>query len=516
MCSDHHRPVDSQIGRSANVTVFWRKVALAGIPISCDWQVERQFFRVGKNSSTVMLAKKNPPAEDPGCDSLTESPTIEAVDFSVLLIGRLKIMQSLSDSTESLSSIEEALDALRAGRVVIVIDAEERENEGDFIFAAELATPETVSFILQHGGGMLCVALLEEAANRLELTPIVTREHNTAPNETSLLTLVDHVDAGTGVSVGNRTKTIVALSDPNSKAEDFVRPGHLNPLLAREGGVLRRAGHTEATVDLMRMAGLKPVGVLIEILSKKTDGMADFEELRDLSRQHNIPLISIEQLIRYRRRREQLVTREVETPFETGRYGRFKVIAYSVQYEDQQPLAIVWGDLKSVTAPLVRVHSSCFTGDVLDSLRCDCGDQLHMAMQMINDEGAGAVIYLPQEGRGIGLLAKLKAYQLQDQGYDTVEANHKLGFKADSRDYGIGLQILKDLGLTSVRLLTNNPQKVNAFPGFDLNVVEQVPIVAPPMKQREAYLATKRDKLGHKLPGKSEPGGHATPIGGSQ
>lgn len=424
-------------------------------------------------------------------------------------------MQALSELSESLSTIEEALDALKAGRLVMVVDAEERENEGDFICAAELATPETISFILQHGGGVLCVALLEEAADRLELSPIVDSERNTAPNKTLFLTPVDHVDAGSGVSIDNRTKTIVALSDPNSKAVDFVRPGHLNPLLAKEGGVLRRAGHTEATVDLMRLAGLKPVGVLIEILSKKSGGMADFDELRDLSRQHNIPLISIEQLIRYRRRREQLVTREVETPFETGRYGRFKVVAYSVQYEDQQPLAIVWGDLKSVPAPLVRVHSSCFTGDVLDSLRCDCGDQLHMAMQMINAEGVGAVIYLPQEGRGIGLMAKLKAYQLQDQGYDTVEANHKLGFKADSRDYGIGLQILKDLGLSSVRLLTNNPQKVNAFPGFDLTVVEQVPIVAPPMKQREAYLATKRDKLGHKLPGGNE-GGAATTNGDSK
>ena len=425
-------------------------------------------------------------------------------------------MQSPSDLSDSLSTIEEALDALKAGRLVMVVDAEERENEGDFLVAAELATPETISFILHHGGGVLCVALLEEAASRLELTPIVDSDRNTAPNKTLFLTPVDHVEAGSGVSIDNRTKTIVALSDPNSKAADFVRPGHLNPLLAKEGGVLRRAGHTEATVDLMRLAGLKPVGVLIEILSKKSGGMADFDELRDLSREYNIPLISIEQLIRYRRRREQLVTREVETPFETGRYGRFKVIAYSVQYEDQQPLAIVWGDLKSVPSPLVRVHSSCFTGDVLDSLRCDCGDQLHMAMQMINAEGVGAVIYLPQEGRGIGLMAKLKAYQLQDQGYDTVEANHKLGFKADSRDYGIGLQILKDLGLTSVRLLTNNPQKVNAFPGFDLTVVEQVPIVAPPMKQREAYLATKRDKLGHKLPGGNDVSGSTAASGTAQ
>ena len=404
-------------------------------------------------------------------------------------------------SSDHFSTIEEALDALKAGRLVIVIDAEERENEGDFVCAAECVTPELVSFMLRHGGGLLCVSILQEVADRLALSPIVDSQRNTAPNQTSFLTPVDHIDAGSGVSADNRAKTILAMSDPTSQAKDFVRPGHLNPLLAKDGGVLRRTGHTEATVDLMRLAGMKPVGVLIEILSEHGGGMADIVELRGLSQKHNIPLISIDQIIRYRRRREQLVTREVETPFQTRDYGRFKVIAYSVQYEEQQPLAIVWGDLRSVPSPLVRVHSSCFTGDVLDSLRCDCGDQLHMAMRMINEAGTGAVVYLPQEGRGIGLLAKLKAYQLQDQGYDTVEANHKLGFKADSRDYGVGLQILKDLGLTSVRLLTNNPQKINAFPGFDLTVVEQIPIIAPPEKQREFYLATKRDKMGHTFPG---------------
>jgi 3,4-dihydroxy 2-butanone 4-phosphate synthase/GTP cyclohydrolase II len=333
------------------------------------------------------------------------------------------------------------------------------------------------------------------------LAPIVDSQRNTAPNQTHFLTPVDHRDAGSGVSAENRAKTIRAMSLPCSVASDFGRPGHINPLLAKEGGVLRRTGHTEATVDLMRLSGMAPVGVLIEILSEHGTGMAEMNELRGLSQRFNIPLISIEQIVRYRRRREQLVKREADVPFETREYGNFRVIAYSVQHEEQEPVAIVWGDLSSVPAPLVRVHSSCFTGDVLDSLRCDCGDQLHMAMRMIQAEGTGAVIYLPQEGRGIGLTAKLKAYQLQDQGLDTVEANHKLGFKSDTRDYGIGLQILKDLGLTSVRLLTNNPQKVNAFPGFDLTLVEQVPIIAPHEKQRESYLATKRDKMGHKLPG---------------
>ena len=407
-----------------------------------------------------------------------------------------------ADSTpESFHSLDEALAALKAGQLVIVVDAEERENEGDFICAAEKVTPELVDFMLRRGAGVLCAPLLSEVADRLGLAPIVDSLRNTAPNQTHFLTPIDHREAGSGVSAKNRARTLLALSQPNSRAAEFVRPGHINPLLAKDGGVLRRAGHTEATVDLLRMAGLTPVGALIEICSEKGTGMADLPELREISTQYNIPLISIEQIIRYRRQRDQLVQREVEVPFETRQYGRFKVIAYSVQHEDQQPLALVWGDLSSVTAPLVRVHSSCFTGDVLDSLRCDCGDQLHMAMQMIHAEGTGAVVYLPQEGRGIGLLAKLQAYQLQDQGYDTVEANHKLGFKADTRDYGTGLQILKDLGLSSVRLLTNNPQKVNAFPGFDLILAGQVPIIAPPASQRDKYLATKRDKMGHILPG---------------
>lgn len=396
--------------------------------------------------------------------------------------------------------IDDALDALKLGKMIIVVDAEERENEGDFVCAAETITPEQVHFMLRHGLGELCVSLLSETAERLLLAPIVDSERNSSPNRTAFLTPIDHRDAGSGVSPENRALTISAMANPASASSDFVRPGHVHPLLAKDGGVLRRAGHTEATVDLMRLAGCKPVGALIEICSESGHGMAGFDELKSLSQKYGLPLVSIEQLIRYRRRSEQLISREADVAFETRHYGKFRVIAYAVRHEDEQPLAIVWGDLASVPAPLVRVHSSCFTGDVLDSLRCDCGDQLHMAMSIIHAEGVGAVIYLPQEGRGIGLAAKLKAYQLQDQGYDTVEANHKLGFKADSRDYGIGLQILKDLGLTKVRLLTNNPQKVNAFPGFELEVVEQVPIIAPPVKLRENYLATKRDKLGHRFP----------------
>jgi 3,4-dihydroxy 2-butanone 4-phosphate synthase/GTP cyclohydrolase II len=401
-------------------------------------------------------------------------------------------------------SLDDALDALRDGRPVIVVDAEERENEGDFVCAAEKITPELVHFMLRHGMGELCVSLLPDTADRLGLAPIVDSERNTSPNRTAFLTPVDHRDSGTGVSPESRARTIFAMSQSGSTARDFVRPGHIHPLLAKDGGVLRRAGHTEATVDLLRLAGLNPVGALIEICSETTHGMAALPELRALAAKHQIPLIAIEQIIRRRRMSEQLVRREVEVPIQTRHHGQIRIVGYSVLHEDQEPLAMVWGDLTSVDAPLVRMHSSCFTGDVLDSLRCDCGDQLHQAMDMIHREGVGAVIYLPQEGRGIGLMAKLKAYQLQDQGLDTVEANHRLGFKADSRDYGIGLQILKDLGLSKVRLLTNNPRKVNAFPGFDLQLVEQVPIIAPPEQHRRQYLATKRDKLGHLLPGDPE------------
>ena len=397
------------------------------------------------------------------------------------------------------NTIDEAVDALRRGLIVIVVDAAERENEGDFVCAAELITSEQVDFMLRHGSGLLCVPMSAENAENLHLVPLAEGQTSTAQTRTHFLTPVDHRGAGTGVSAGNRALTIRALSDSQSRPDDFIRPGHTNTLSAKPGGVLRRAGHTEATVDLMKMASLKPVGCLIEILSQRGDGMADAVELQEIADEFGLPIISIEELIRYRRLREQLVKREVEVPLVT-RFGPTRVIAYSLEHEDQQPLAIVWGDLDSISSPLVRMHSSCFTGDVLESLRCDCGDQLHLAMQMISREDTGVVVYLPQEGRGIGLVSKLKAYQLQDAGYDTVEANHKLGFKADMRDYMVGLQVLKDLGLTSIRLLTNNPKKAEAFPAWDLQVTEQVPIVAPPEAHRDSYLVTKRDKLGHAIP----------------
>jgi 3,4-dihydroxy 2-butanone 4-phosphate synthase / GTP cyclohydrolase II len=400
--------------------------------------------------------------------------------------------------SKSFSTIDEAVDAIRQGRIIIVVDAEDRENEGDFISAAEKVTPETVNFMISMGRGQLCMPILPENSQRLELHPMV--ERNTAPLGTGYTVPVDHRSTRTGITAGERARTIQAICDPTSRPSDFNRPGHLFPLVAKEGGVLRRAGHTEAAVDLARMAGLLPAGVLCEILNDSGD-RANRQQLHDLARQHKLPIISIEQLIAYRRVREKLVYREAESKLPT-RYGTGTIIAYGVKYETQQPLVFVLGDPTKVAAPLVRLHSSCFTGDLLESLRCDCGDQLHMALDMIQSEGAGVLVYLPQEGRGIGIVEKIKAYALQDQGLDTVEANLALGYKADSRDYGVGIQLLKDLGLRKVRLLTNNPKKTDAFiySGFDLEVVDQIPIVGPIHEHNVDYLATKREKLGHKLP----------------
>jgi len=324
---------------------------------------------------------------------------------------------------------------------------------------------------------------------------------NDAPLKTAFLTPIDIHSAKTGITATERSETIQHLASPDCKAEDFVRPGHVYPLLAKQGGVLRRAGHTEAAVDLARMAGLHPAAALCEILNESGD-RASREDLANIAKQHQLKIISIEQLIAQRRVSEKLVSRAAESGLPT-KYGDFTIIVYEVQYENQEPIALVYGDLAAEgSAPLVRMHSSCFTGDLIASLRCDCGDQLHMALRMISNEGRGALVYLPQEGRGIGLAQKSRAYELQDQGLDTVEANHALGFKADMRDYGIGLQILKDLGLREVRLLTNNPKKTQAFNlrGFDLKVVDQVPIVPPVNEHNQRYLETKRSKMGHELP----------------
>lgn len=396
------------------------------------------------------------------------------------------------------STIEEAVDAIREGRIIIVVDAEDRENEGDFVCAAQKATADAVNFMITYGRGQLCMPILPEISQHLELHPMV--ETNTAPLGTSYTVPVDHRSTRTGITAAERARTIQAICDPASKPNDFTRPGHLFPLVAKGGGVLRRAGHTESAVDLARMAGLLPAGVLCEILSDSGD-RANREELHELARRFDLPIISIEQLIAYRRVREKLVERKAEAKLPT-KYGTGTIISYGVKYESQEPLVFVLGDPTKVAAPLVRLHSSCFTGDLLESLRCDCGDQLHMALDMIHNEGTGVLVYLPQEGRGIGITEKIKAYALQDQGLDTVEANLALGYKADPRDYGVGIQLLKDLGLRKVRLLTNNPKKTDAFiyGGFDLEVVDQIPIVGPIHEHNVNYLATKRDKLGHQLP----------------
>ena len=403
--------------------------------------------------------------------------------------------------TIQLNTISEAVEAIRQGEIVIVVDAEERENEGDYICAAEKATPDVVNSMLA-GRGQLCVSILPEAAKRLDLVPVVAE--NDAPLKTAFLTPIDIRTAKTGITAKERSETIQRLAVTDCLEEDFVRPGHVFPLLAKQGGVLRRAGHTEAAVDLVRMAGLKPAAALCEILDESGE-RASRQQLASLAEEKNLKMVSIEQLIAHRRVNEKLISRSAEADLPT-KYGQFQIVVYGVQYESQEPIALVQGDLTAPgPAPLVRMHSSCFTGDLISSLRCDCGDQLNMALKMIGDEGRGALIYLPQEGRGIGLAQKIRAYALQDDGLDTVEANHALGFKADMRDYGIGLQILKDLGLSEVRLLTNNPKKTEAFNlrGFDLNVVDQVPIVPPVNQYNSKYLETKRQKMGHQLPERS-------------
>jgi 3,4-dihydroxy 2-butanone 4-phosphate synthase/GTP cyclohydrolase II len=402
------------------------------------------------------------------------------------------------------STIEVAVEAIRQGKIIICVDAEDRENEGDFICAAEKVTPETINFMITHGRGQLCMPILPEVSERLALQPMA--DSNTAPLGTNYTVPVDHHSTRTGITAAERALTIQALCDSTSLPSDFHQPGHLFPLVAKKGGVLRRAGHTEAAVDLARMAGLTPAGTICEILGVEGD-RATRDELRDLAAKFDLPIVSIEQLINYRQVREKLVYRKAEAALPT-RFGTGTIIAYGVRYESQEPIVFVIGDLATLgdpsqgNAPLVRLHSSCFTGDLLESLRCDCGDQLHMALDMICQEGRGVLVYLPQEGRGIGLVEKIKAYKLQDEGMDTVEANLALGYKADPRDYGVGIQLLKDLGLSKVRLLTNNPKKTDAFiyGGFDLEVVDQIPIVPPHNEHNADYLATKRDKMGHQLP----------------
>lgn len=394
-----------------------------------------------------------------------------------------------------LKNVEQAIADIRQGKMVVVVDDENRENEGDLVLAAEKATPEAVNFMAKEGRGLICVPMLGGDLERLDLSPMVTEQQDSF--RTAFAVSVDAREGvSSGISAADRAKAIRVLSDPSSKATDLVRPGHIFPLRYRSGGVLRRAGHTEASVDLAILAGLKPLGVICEIM--KDDGtMARLEDLKAFSKKHGLTLITIAELIRYRRDREKLVKKILEVPLQTET-GEWKVVVYRAETEDDDSLAFVKGDVTGKPA-LVRVHSECLTGDVFGSLRCDCGEQLHAAMRQIEKEGRGIVLYMRQEGRGIGLLNKLKAYRLQDEGFDTVEANEKLGFPADLRDYGIGAQILVDLGVRELRLLTNNPKKIVGLEGYGLNVVERVPIEIPPNSVNAKYLDAKRLKLGHFL-----------------
>lgn len=396
-----------------------------------------------------------------------------------------------------LNSIEEAIEDFRLGKFVIVVDDEDRENEGDFIIAAEKITPEHVNFMLTHGRGVLCAPITEERCKELELDMQVA--NNTSMLETPFTVTVDKLGDGctTGVSMADRAATIRALADPKTKPSDLGRPGHINPLRARSRGVLRRSGHTEAAVDLARLAGLYPAGALIEIINP--DGtMARLPELMEISKKFDIKIICIKDLIAYRLQTESIVEKGEEVDMPT-QYGHFRLIPFRQKSNGLEHVALIKGDIKHDDPVLVRVHSSCATGDIFGSMRCECGEQLHKAMQMIEKEGRGAIVYLNQEGRGIGLMEKIKAYKLQENGLDTVDANLHLGHKADERDYGVGAEILRTIGITQMRLLTNNPVKRIGLEAYGLKIVENIPIEITPNPYNEFYMKTKKDRMGHVL-----------------
>ena len=396
-----------------------------------------------------------------------------------------------------LNTIEEAITDLKQGKIIIVVDDEDRENEGDFIIAANNVTPEVINFMATHGRGLICAALTEERCEQLGLEMMVSK--NTAEHSTAFTVSVDLLGNGctTGISAADRSKTINALINPKTKPEDLGKPGHIFPLKAKKGGVLRRAGHTEATIDLARLAGFEPAGALVEIMNE--DGsMARLPELLEIAKKHQLKIISIEDLIAYRIKNETIITKDVQVKMPT-QWGEFDLVAYHVTTTGQEHLALIKGSWMPNDPVLVRVHSSCLTGDIFGSCRCDCGPQLHKAMEMIEKEGKGVIVYMNQEGRGIGLLNKLQAYKLQEEGRDTVEANIELGFDMDERDYGVGAQILRDLGISKIRLLSNNPKKRAGLIGYGLEIVENLPIEISSNIHNKFYLQTKRDKMGHSL-----------------
>jgi 3,4-dihydroxy 2-butanone 4-phosphate synthase / GTP cyclohydrolase II len=398
--------------------------------------------------------------------------------------------------TTPFATIEEAIDDIREGRMVVVVDDPDRENEGDLTIAAQFATPEAINFMATHARGLVCLCLTDERADRLGLRPMT--DHNEAPLGTAFTVSIEAREGvTTGISAADRSRTIQVAIHPDSTPLDLVQPGHVFPLRARPGGVLERIGQTEAAVDLARLAGLSPAGVVCEIMND--DGtMARIPDLVSYCERHGLRMVTVADLVEYRRRHEKLVERGASVRLPTE-FGEFIAIAFREKLTAKTHVALVKGDVEGAENVLVRVHSECLTGDVFHSLRCDCGEQLEQALAQIDAAGQGVLLYMAQEGRGIGLLNKLRAYELQEQGRDTVEANLELGFPADARDYGIGNQILADLGLTTLRILTNNPKKLTGIDGFGLSVVEQVPIEVPPQSENERYLATKRDKLGHRL-----------------
>lgn len=396
-----------------------------------------------------------------------------------------------------LDSIESAIEDIKKGKLIIVVDDEDRENEGDFLTAAENATPEVINFMSTHGRGLICAAITEERCQELDLQPMVA--DNTSLHETAFTVSIDLLGegCGTGISAQDRSKTVKALVNPNTKPGDLGRPGHIFPLKAKKGGVLRRSGHTEATIDMSRLAGFAPAGVLVEIMNE--DGtMARLPQLKEIADKFDLKLISIKDLIEYRLKQETLIKEEVRVNMPT-KYGSFELIAFEQVNTGEIHLALKKGEWEKDEPVLVRVHSSCMTGDILGSLRCDCGDQLHHALKMVEQAGRGLVLYMNQEGRGIGLLNKLKAYKLQEQGFDTVEANLELGFDMDGRDYGVGAQILRHLGVSKMKLMSNNPRKRAGLLGYGLEVVENIQIEIASNPHNEKYLQTKKDKMGHEI-----------------